>query len=482
MSIETLEKVYPVPRERLIMRRDSYGVVAMVYPFGGTLRILHPSEAVIIALCDGTRTIGDIIDIVSRIFNIDRTRSRNYVEHIFNTYNEYFQFSNLPLESTVSYDPMDFVYSPKSFKNFRHYLESPLGITYVCTKVCHLRCKYCYANSVHISDSMNSSIDSPLSLEILEKIVRDFKENGIKFALFSGGEPLLLKDIHKRVELFTRNDIRVFISTKYPVSRKKSEQLKKAGIKEIQVSLDSFIPDIEDELVGVPGMFYKLIRSIENLIEAGIEVWVNTVLTSKNIYEFPKFVRFLNKLGVKRVTPSLYTVPIGWASRYASELLPSSEQLSWLSRELKQINPTREESINVDYFTQSNGISLDKQVQTMSSFQRQLCGGGRVGLVMLPDGRVTVCERLANLDWLIVGDLKKESVRDVWESERVRWFRNLPRELYRGTPCYSCQYFETICQPRGICLLSSYALNGRFFGPDSMCPFVRRGRKNESKG
>ncbi|WP_367883270.1 SPASM domain-containing protein [Thermococcus peptonophilus] len=103
---------------------------------------------------------------------------------------------------------------------------------------------------------------------------------------------------------------------------------------------------------------------------------------------------------------------------------------------------------------------------------------------MLPDGRVTVCERLANLDWLIVGDLKKESVRDVWESERVRWFRNLPRELYRGTPCYSCQYFETICQPRGgICLLSSYALNGRFFGPDSMCPFVRRGgRKNESKG
>ena len=105
------------------------------------------------------------------------------------------------------------------------------------TDRCNLRCKYCMP-ACGINNKLHSDL---LSFEEIAKIVRIGVSLGVDKVRLTGGEPLVRKDIVKLIEILSKidglNDISM--TTNGTLLKHNVEQLKKAGLKRLNISLDT---------------------------------------------------------------------------------------------------------------------------------------------------------------------------------------------------------------------------------------------------
>lgn len=67
-------------------------------------------------------------------------------------------------------------------------------------------------------------------------------------------------------------------------------------------------------------------------------------------------------------------------------------------------------------------------------------------MFVLPDGEVTICEQLYWNKHFLIGDLKKDSIEEVWNSANALYLANRKREDYsKQSACRECKIFE-ICK------------------------------------
>lgn len=51
---------------------------------------------------------------------------------------------------------------------------------------------------------------------------------------------------------------------------------------------------------------------------------------------------------------------------------------------------------------------------------RTMCSGNLNALYILPDGQVTICEELYWHPHFIIGDLRKQTLKEIWNSEKAK--------------------------------------------------------------
>ena len=85
-------------------------------------------------------------------------------------------------DAFIEYDTEKDIYSIK--------LKSPLSVCWQITTKCNLNCKYCISNS-------NMSGDYGLSTEKAIEIINHLGKIGVNRLDFTGGEPLIRKDLKK---------------------------------------------------------------------------------------------------------------------------------------------------------------------------------------------------------------------------------------------------------------------------------------------
>ncbi|HDD69455.1 MAG TPA: hypothetical protein ENG61_03755, partial [Candidatus Korarchaeota archaeon] len=101
------------------------------------------------------------------------------------------------------------------------------------------------------------------------------------------------------------------------------------------------------------------------------------------------------------------------------------------------------------------------------------CGGITLGMIVLPDGKVTICERLGTNPDFIYGDLSKQSIVEAWNSDRIKEIlATFDRERFKGSPCYSCKEFDKCVGAGKLCYFRIVAVYGgmKVGVPDPLCP------------
>ena len=145
------------------------------------------------------------------------------------------------------------------------------------TDRCNLRCEYCMPESGIDNKIKHSDM---LSLEEMFKLIQEFVLLGIKKIRFTGGEPLVRKGA---VELIKRvNELEgvkeVTITTNGVLLEEYAESLVNAGIKRINVSLDTLDSKKYKEITR-GGDIQKVFRGIEKAQKLGMQpIKLNTVL------------------------------------------------------------------------------------------------------------------------------------------------------------------------------------------------------------
>ncbi len=186
------------------------------------------------------------------------------------------------------------------------------------TNICNLKCQYC---------SQDDGKKKNISTHFYKNLVDALDELGIEKIRFTGGEPLLNKNIVELIEYTGKkkniNDI--CITTNGILLEQYLDDLIKFGLKRVNISLDTISKENYMDLTG-KDYFDVVVKNIILAKSKGLKVKINAVLlkgiTDIEIEEFLSF-GYANEIEVRFIE----LMPIGDNIEYFSEKYLSATEL-----------------------------------------------------------------------------------------------------------------------------------------------------------
>jgi len=179
------------------------------------------------------------------------------------------------------------------------------------TDRCNLRCKYCVTGTM-----IPLTHDDILRYEEIHKVVLAAAGLGVKKVRLTGGEPLVRLHLDRLIELLSTVEgiDEITMTTNGTLLAKYASELKAAGLKRVNISLDTFQADKFQRITGSDRM-NEVLEGIEAARNAGLNpVKINmVVLRGINDDEILDFAR--------------KTITDGWHVRFI-EYMPFTDTLS----------------------------------------------------------------------------------------------------------------------------------------------------------
>lgn len=326
--------------------------------------------------------------------------------------------------------------------------DAPLYIAWEVTLLCNARCVHCYSGSgPGVRHSGQLSTDEGL------RMIDDLADAGLLVLAFSGGEPLLRRDIFQLIGRAAERGLVVNVATNGAIVRSRvARRIKEAGVRSVTVSLDGAKAETHDRIRQFPGLFERTVRAVDTLVEHGLRVVVSFTPTQLNYREGPAVVALAHRLGAQAVNMSEY-VPAG---RGTTDLaLPPAVLRDVLGEWI---------AMRREYAGWMRIIWHDCRAATLVPIEeRDLysgCGAGKLTARIRVDGTLTPCVFLSNP----VGNLRTTPFREIWSrAPLLHKIRN--REIAPDSNCGACA-LKDVC---GGCRAVSMAHYGDPLGGDPSC-------------
>ncbi len=196
------------------------------------------------------------------------------------------------------------------------------------TDRCNLKCLYCVPEEDRSQCLSSLAHNDLLSYEELLRVVRVAVSMGISKLRITGGEPLVRKNVMRFIEQLAEidnlNDIR--ITTNGVLLGKFAEPLVAAGIKKINISLDTLQPERFARITGVD-CFAQVWQGIEQAQAVGFSpIKLNTVvMRGVNDDELDDFVRMSRDTAME--IRFIEFMPIGSSSSWDKKVYMSSDEI-----------------------------------------------------------------------------------------------------------------------------------------------------------
>jgi len=168
-------------------------------------------------------------------------------------------------------------------------------VVWNATRKCNLKCVHCYAHATDVSTQ------DELTTEEGRALIDDLAGYGVPVLLFSGGEPLVRKDLPELAAYAVEKGMRAVISTNGTlITPAVARTLKEIGLSYVGISLDG-MREVNDRFRGVKGAFDKAVEGIENSRAAGIKVGLRFTINKANVAEIPGIFDLLEEKDIPRV-------------------------------------------------------------------------------------------------------------------------------------------------------------------------------------
>ena len=447
---------------------------------------IHPLVAQMLSVFDGKRTLQQCIDVLVAHLGLSVEEVEEVLGHyIENSHNvadedpstrvnapenvlipkgdyerrEYYNMEEFPVPETLDMEYM---------RNYK-----PVSAMLELTMHCYTDCIYCYANRT------KRQTMTELTTEQWIDVVHQLKKYDVKEFDINGGEVLLRPDIKPLLIEMKRCGYFPFISTKYPVADEMLQFLKSIGIKRVQVSIDSLHPQTLSTLLNVgPSYFEKIDRTMHTLDKLGFDWRTNTILTKFNS-DLEKDIKPL--LEYLTSFSNIKKISFGDAGYSLYKSNEHYQQIKVPLDDVKRIATYMQEEI-VGRYPNIRFRLPDPQENTMfdcknfAEFQeRAMCTGNQRTFIILPDGKVTICEELYWHPAFIIGDVHDNTIEEIWTGEKAVGLFNIAQDMIsEGSPCKTCGSFTACRRPRGVCwkmILKGYGMEHWDY-PDPRCPMA----------
>lgn len=267
---------------------------------------------------------------------------------------------------------------------------------------CNQKCVHCYAAGQKLSG------EEELDTRAWIKIINKCKEIGVPQITFTGGEPTMRDDL---IELI--NSAKWFVTrlntNGIKLTKEYCKKLYDASIDSVQITFYSSDEAVHNKLVGAK-QYKNTVAGIENAIEAGLNISINTPLCSLN-KDYVKTLEFLHEMGVTYVTCS-GLITTGNASKKKSENLQlTGEEILEVLSDAVEYCYSNDMEIS---FTSPGWI--DEEFFLERGMNPPTCGACLSNMAITPMGNVVPCQSW--LDDEPLGNIIKDDWERIWYSPR----------------------------------------------------------------
>lgn len=265
------------------------------------------------------------------------------------------------------------------------------------TRKCNLFCKHCLNNS-------GKKVDNELTKNEVIDLINKLSLEGVQEIRFTGGEPLLFEGIYEVINCAHNNGLRTSLGTNATlITKETAYKLKQSGLNSAVVSLDG-TKEIHDSIRG-KGNFDNTMRGLRCLIEANIDVRVNSVIMKNNIKEVIELAKTLNKDEIKLFIRQFLSTGRG----------KNLKNYSLSNNEYKSVKEqlTLELSENVQGHNLKNNNGTNSRIPL--GFEISSCRAGQRTMCITPEGNIFPCGFLASQGFGALGNIRNvESFCDFW--------------------------------------------------------------------
>jgi radical SAM protein with 4Fe4S-binding SPASM domain len=301
--------------------------------------------------------------------------------------------------------------------------SAPARMDLALTYRCNNNCFFCYTGGPQQK--------AELTTKQWKKIIDRLWDIGVPQLVFTGGEPTIREDLAELV-----NYSQKFVTGLVTNGRRLdllAEDLKKASLDYVQVSLESSFATTHDKMVGANGAWNETVAGIIKALSLNMEVVTNTTLTRDNIGEFLGTLQFGRTLGLKNMACNgLICSGRGHRARKADGI-DAAEMKEVLQRAQEKAYAL---GINLQWYSPTcyndlNPMELGLGVKS--------CSAAQFNMTVEPDGMVIPCQ-----SWIHekVGNILTESWVSIW-SDPISVALRSRKHAQEDEKCRQCQHLST---------------------------------------
>lgn len=347
---------------------------------------------------------------------------------------------------------------------------APLMVVWNLTWRCNLRCKHCYEDAGALRTGQRRP---ELTLEQKLDAVNQIADSFIPTLSFSGGEPLMAPDFWEVARAARERGLYLSLNTNGTlITDDVAARLVDLDFAYVGISLDSPTSEFHDEFRGVSGAWQRTVEAIKRLAGTSVSVVLSFTVTRYNYQTLPQVFALAGDLGADKVMVYNF-IPTGRGH---------------LSADLDLTPEQREEVLRMMYEYSASGGSVCStapqlgrmcceqghpeyvplahtgpgRAQNLAILAHIIggCGIGRAYLALQPDGRITPCVYMPEVE---IGHITRDRIADVWANNEL--LKSLAKHEGLGGHCGVCEY-AAVC---GGCRARAYAYFGDFKAPDPGC-------------
>lgn len=333
--------------------------------------------------------------------------------------------------------------------------STPMDAEIHFTHNCNLQCRHCFQESDAHSDGRKH-----LSTEQWLRILKQFEMLKMQNIIISGGEPLFYDNFQEVMKV--ARDYHLFYTIMTNGMLLNADNLKlfnKPNIKLI-ISLDGHTPELH-EVLRNKNTFKILEQKLKILVDNHVKFSIAHVLHKKNVDHIEAFLEYLVSMKIKEVSFGLIE-PTGRAALNRELLLSKKEEQSAVDK-IQVLSQQYEGLLQIDF----PDLSFVEKASDYGSCDLVYCSAGTKRIAVSSDGLLYPCISAFDIEGLMIGDLKKDTIMDLWVNNEL-W------ELYRGgisiaqvKGCNDCN-LNNACALRN-CRIKSYTKQDGLYSKPRNC-------------
>ena len=350
---------------------------------------------------------------------------------------------------------------------------APLFAVWNFTNRCNLACRHCY------QDSGRAALADELSLDEKLTVVDQMDAAHMPMLAISGGEPTVSGDLIPVVRRAAACGMHATLATNgTTMTPELAGRLAEAGLRYVEISLDSVDPARHDAFRGSPGMWERAVAGARTVVATeGLRLGIAMCVHQGNFHEVREMIAFAEHLGASCFAHFNF-IPVGRGLRMVhGDITPQQrEELLAILNEKMQAGGIGVIStapqlgrvclagaavaggrVACSHAGAGSGVKARVVAKYLGG-----CGAGRTYVCIEPNGDVTPCVYLPHR---VMGNLRSGGLIDIFRNS-VFWdvLNDRDRRLHH---CEVCA-FKSYC---GGCRARADAYFGQLHAGDPGCIF-----------
>ena len=327
-------------------------------------------------------------------------------------------------------------------------LGRPLWLLLELTYRCPLKCAWC-SNPLDFDRYRDE-----LTTDEWVRVMREGRELGALQLGFSGGEPMLRRDLETLVAEASRLGYYTnLITSGIGLDEDRLAELKRAGLNQIQLSVQSADRALTDELTGARAHEVKL--DVARRIKAqGFPMVLNVPVCRQNIEQTEEILALAGELGVEYLEFANIQY-YNWAMLNRRELLPTRAQVE---RAEAMVGAARERL--------GNRMKIYFVIPDYYDGRPKACmnGWGAIHLTIAPDGTALPCQEARVITGLEFPNVRQVSLAWIWQESPT--FNKFRGQAWMKEPCRTCDERD---RDFAGCRCQAFLLTGDAANADPAC-------------